>query len=50
MSMNGKPKRIHHVNDIWSPNFSLSPAATTPTLDPIKIPLLPRSAPRAKTH
>ena len=47
ISINGNPIRNHLINVIWCPNFSLNPTATTPALDPISVPLPPKSAPIA---
>ncbi len=48
--INGKHILIHLVKDMWCPNFTLNATGTTPALDPIKVPLPPKSAPNARAH
>jgi hypothetical protein len=49
-TINGNPILSHLVKLILCPYFIEIPAATTPALEPIKVPLPPRSAPNAKAH
>jgi hypothetical protein len=50
ININGNPILNHLLKVIGCPSFSAKPAATTPALDPIKVPFPPRSAPNAKAH
>jgi hypothetical protein len=46
----GNPTLNHLLKLIGWPFFSLIPAATTPALDPMSVPLPPKSAPKASAH
>ncbi|MGI0050602.1 MAG: hypothetical protein ACRD8K_02595 [Nitrososphaeraceae archaeon] len=46
----GKPILNHRIKLILCPYFNEIPTATTPALEPINVPLPPRSAPNAKAH
>jgi hypothetical protein len=49
-NINGKPILNHLLKLIRYPNLSDNPAATTPALEPIRVPFPPKSAPNAKAH
>ncbi len=50
INIKGIPVLNHLLKVIECPNFSDKPAATTPALEPIKVPFPPKSAPSANTH
>ena len=49
-SINGNPILKKRLNVIKYPFFSANPAATTPALEPISVPLPPRFAPNDSAH
>ena len=49
-SINGNPILKKRLNVIKYPFFSANPAATTPALEPISVPLPPRFAPSDSAH
>src|SRR5215208_6097660 len=46
----GNPILNQRIKLILCPYFKDTPAATTPALEPIKVPFPPKSAPNAKAH
>src|ERR687897_3445772 len=48
--INGNPVLNQRIKLILCPYFKAIPAATTPALEPIKVPFPPKSAPNAKAH
>ena len=50
ININGNPTLNHLLKLIGWPFFSLTPADTTPALDPIRVPFPPKFAPRDSPH